>query len=124
MVLIMWDKIYLRLIDSVIYSGGFFIFYEGSPYLYTEYITLSINLKYISSHVMKEDEKEDEAHFRACHENAVMFIREQYEKWYSNPYKKMSVHIINATNKENIQSVFEDVQRVIATATLYDAVLV
>ena len=63
-------------------------------------------------------------HFDKCHEAGCAFIRKQYEKLNRNPYKKIFVHITTATNKENIESVFWDVQNIIVSSNMKTSGLV
>eukprot|EP01084_Bolivina_argentea_P057769 105531_1 len=49
---------------------------------------------------------------------AAKFIQRQYEKRNLNPYKRIFVHITTATNQENIQKVFWDVQNIVINSNL------
>ena len=60
-----------------------------------------------------DDEEKDDQVFEECYKAAVDFIRDQYEQLNRNPYKRIFVHITTSTNRENIQSVFWDVQNIV-----------
>ena len=64
------------------------------------------------------DEQKDAEHFKECYNAAVDFIRLQYEALNRNPYKKIFVHITTATNQDNIESVFWDVQNIIVASNM------
>ena len=66
----------------------------------------------------KYDEKEDKTYFDKCHEAALEFIRKQYDRMNQNPNKKIFVHVVTSTDKENIERVFWDVQNIIISSTL------
>ena len=72
----------------------------------------------------KDDEQEDKEFLDHCHEASCAFIRNQYEILNKNPYKKVFVHITTATNKENIESVFWDVQNIIVSSRMKSSGLV
>merc|ERR1712154_643536 len=70
------------------------------------------------------DEEKDAEHFELCHKAASSFIRREYESLNRNPYKKVFVHITTATNKNNVQSVFWDVQNIIVSGNMKTSGLV
>ena len=75
-------------------------------------------------YVKQDDENEDVLEFERCHKAAADFIRREYESLNRNPYKKIFVHITTATNKNNIESVFWDVQNIIVSGNMKTSGLV
>merc|ERR1712228_55203 len=71
-----------------------------------------------------DDDSKDYEEFKKCHKAASGFIRREYERLNRNPYKKIFVHITTATNKNNIESVFWDVQNIIVSGNMKTSGLV
>merc|ERR1712228_35931 len=71
-----------------------------------------------------DESKDDDEEFKKCHKAASGFIRREYERLNRNPYKKIFVHITTATNKNNIESVFWDVQNIIVSGNMKTSGLV
>eukprot|EP01083_Nonionella_stella_P021270 59004_1 len=72
----------------------------------------------------REDPTQDEEEFMRCFDEAVAFVRQQYEMLNRNPYKKIYSHTTTATNKDNIESVFWDVQNIIVARNMNSSGLV
>lgn len=87
---------------------------------------LSISFDFALTHqnIYTDDETKDDQIFEECHREACNFIRKRYEQLNRNPYKKIFVHITTATNKENIESVFWDVQNIIVSGNMKTSGLV
>jgi len=58
----------------------------------------------------KQNSKEDEEYFEKCYKDALEFIRQMYCGNQRN--NDIYVHITCATDRDNIQKVFDDVQNI------------
>merc|ERR1712154_229220 len=66
----------------------------------------------------QSDVVKDEEYFEVCYDNAKKFIQRQYVKKNKNPHKLVFVHVTTATNRDNVEKVFWDVQNMIIRSNL------
>eukprot|EP01083_Nonionella_stella_P288037 980378_1 len=66
----------------------------------------------------KDDIQKDNELFEFCYNKSIDFITEQYVKRNGNPHKLVFVHVTTATNRDNIEKVFWDVQNMIIRSNL------
>ena len=66
----------------------------------------------------KDDIQKDNEFFEFCYEQSIQFIQDQYVHRNKNPHKLVFVHVTTATNRDNIEKVFWDVQNMIIRSNL------
>ena len=104
-------SVYLSYIDYI-----YIYIYTCCEYaLYTYHIFLYLYLHCIQ---YIDDLKADEESLNEASTAAAYFVRGQYEKRNHVPYKRVFVHITTATDQENIQKVFWDVQNIVINSNL------
>eukprot|EP00484_Ammonia_sp_Unknown_P025495 CAMPEP_0197025518 /NCGR_PEP_ID=MMETSP1384-20130603/5824_1 /TAXON_ID=29189 /ORGANISM="Ammonia sp." /LENGTH=480 /DNA_ID=CAMNT_0042454053 /DNA_START=64 /DNA_END=1506 /DNA_ORIENTATION=- len=65
-----------------------------------------------------DDEAADKESLEDAFNHSAAFIQAQYEKRNHIPYKRVFVHTTTATDKDNIQTVFWDVQNIVINSNL------
>eukprot|EP01084_Bolivina_argentea_P127024 224736_1 len=65
-----------------------------------------------------DDQEADSASLEEAHVASAYFIQSQYERRNHTPFKRIFVHITTATDQENIQRVFWDVQNIVINSNL------
>jgi len=69
-------------------------------------------------YVRCEDTARDNEVFEVCYKNAIKFVQRQYVKKNKNTAKLVFVHVTTATNRDNVEKVFWDVQNMIIRSNL------
>ena len=65
-----------------------------------------------------KDEVKDDEIFEQCCEVAIDFIRDIYVSCNRNNFKRVFVHVVDATNKTQVERVFWDVQNIVIRSNL------
>ena len=66
----------------------------------------------------KDDIQKDNEFFEYCYDKSIIFIQDQYVNRNKNMGKLVFVHVTTATNRDNIEKVFWDVQNMIIRSNL------
>eukprot|EP00484_Ammonia_sp_Unknown_P019325 CAMPEP_0197038034 /NCGR_PEP_ID=MMETSP1384-20130603/15085_1 /TAXON_ID=29189 /ORGANISM="Ammonia sp." /LENGTH=402 /DNA_ID=CAMNT_0042468427 /DNA_START=15 /DNA_END=1223 /DNA_ORIENTATION=- len=66
----------------------------------------------------KDDIQSDNEHFDFCCRQCIAFIRQQYKVRNKNLNKLVFIHVTTATNRDNIEKVFWDVQNMVIRSGL------
>ena len=69
-------------------------------------------------YVKQDDIEKDNECFECCYRHSIHFVQQQYVKKNKTSSKLVFVHVTTATNRDNVEKVFWDVQNMIIRSNL------
>ncbi len=67
---------------------------------------------------VEDDEQADAEEFESCYKAATQYIQDQFVSRNQVPNRVVFCHVVTATNTDNIEKVFWDVQNIVIRSNL------